>query len=113
MTVLAGHHDVQHKQIERVLSQLPAHFRAIGRAFHRETVLAEIIGQKIADVDVVVHDQEAEAVAVTLREGRSIRHGVSFCWMFDLNAEEAEEGGIRMPRYYISTGCGHAASSEM
>jgi hypothetical protein len=55
--VLAGHHDVEHDQIDAARLEQPARLRrALGRT-HPEAMLGEILRQEIADLAVVVDHQ--------------------------------------------------------
>ncbi|KPB70784.1 hypothetical protein ALO84_102226 [Pseudomonas syringae pv. maculicola] len=60
-SVAVRQHHVQHHDIERLLpEQLPHTRRVLGRA-HVEQMTAQIDGQRVADLAVIIHDKNARS----------------------------------------------------
>ena len=64
--IVAGHHDVQHNQIDGLLSQLTLHGITAIRQQHPQTMLLQIAADQIANVSMVIDDQNGGRVAHSL-----------------------------------------------
>ena len=57
-TVIAGHHDVQHHQVDMLFIQHGAHLLAVGRAGGAITGLNEIVDNQFTNIPVVIDDKD-------------------------------------------------------
>ena len=70
-TADAGQHDVENDQVDRRLSQHLAHLVAIAGGADLETVAAQELGDEMADLAIVVDDEDMRAAAGFRRRARS------------------------------------------
>ncbi|MNH15090.1 hypothetical protein D3C79_746970 [compost metagenome] len=56
--VVAGHHDVEHDQVDAVGFEEGAHLPAVGDDAGTQTVLLQIVADQFADLAVIVNDQD-------------------------------------------------------
>ena len=56
--VLAGQHEVEHDGVHRLAGEHGAHLAAVDGAADLQLVLLQVVGQQLADVGVVVDDQD-------------------------------------------------------
>jgi len=67
-TALAGHHDIEHDQIEGKAGELGARLGGVGGAGHAKAAVAEIAAQQLAQPQIVIDDKEVR-LAVGHRAG--------------------------------------------
>jgi hypothetical protein len=68
---LAGHHHVDHRDVEGKGREARARLRGVGRGGHREAVAREELAQQLAQARVVVDDQDMRALAHGAARGRA------------------------------------------
>jgi len=56
--IVAGHHHVEHDQVDAVLVERGLHLAPVGGGGAAQALLLEVVGEQLADVAVVVDDQD-------------------------------------------------------
>ena len=57
-SVLAGHHEVEHDQVDAVGLERGLHLAPVGGGGAAQALLLEVVGEQLADVAIVIDDQD-------------------------------------------------------
>ncbi|MDT4823099.1 hypothetical protein FQZ97_563200 [compost metagenome] len=68
--IVAGHHDVEHDQVDHIALEEGTHLPAIGRQADAQAILLQVVADQLANFPVVVDDQDV----IDVVHGQSSQH---------------------------------------